>query len=136
MARRTRTILVVLFVAALSLHALVLLLNRDAMWPEDLQAALLAVLSIYSVPLATILGGLFATRSRTPRAAPALCWAAIAVAGLWNALLLWRTLSFGMAAEDSVTDLVKYLQAVAAGGSFLLVGLLAYFFSQAQREPG
>jgi hypothetical protein len=104
---------------------------RGAIYANHLQQLILAVLAIYSVPLATILGGIFGQRDDPDRpiASPAFA-VALTVAAGWNLLLLARVMLFGLAGEDSVEDVIAYLDAVAAASSFLVVGALAFFFTR------
>src|SRR6267142_1093545 len=116
--RRARLALLWMFVGCLILQCGVLFLDRSAVWPEDLVTSLLTLLKIYSVPLAVILGSLFARPRATTSASPGICWAALLLAACWNLLLVWRTVACGFATEDSVSDLTKYLEAVSSAGSF------------------
>jgi len=67
------------------------------MWPEELQSLVLTILSIYSVHLTVILGGIFAQPKGPLEDPPAsLPWTAVVLALLWNVLLIWRSiLQFG-----------------------------------------
>jgi hypothetical protein len=106
-------------------------LARGRMWPEEFQGLILKVLAIYSVQLGVVLGGIFA-QPRTALADPprGLAWSALLLAGLWNLLLVARSISFSFATEDSATDLMKYIDAIGSGGAFLVAGVLAFFFGK------
>jgi hypothetical protein len=132
--RRTRSTILFVFLGCLALNVIILASSRSSVWPEEFQATLLKILSIYSVPLAVILGGFFA-QPRAGSTAPAgLCWAALILAVCWNMLLLWRTIAFSLVNVDSVSDLTKYLEAVSSAASFLIVGSLAFFFGKTAEE--
>ncbi len=101
------------------------------MWPEDLQSLVLKMVTIYSIHLTVILGGIFAQAGGPLDDPPApLAWTAIAVALLWNALLIWRSISFVKATADSTSELIKYLDGVSSSSSFLVTGALAFFFTK------
>jgi len=112
-------------------------LVRDRMWPEDLLALVLKLLGIYSVPLGIILGGIFAQPKGPLHDPPAgVAWAALLLAAIWNLPLVWRSISFGLAQQDSVGDLIKYLDSVASASSFLVAGVLAFFFAKTMKPAG
>ena len=123
--------LLAIFVLCLAIQLIAFLMVGHRMWPEDLQSLLLKLLAIYSVHITVILGGMFAQPSGRLEDPPSsLAWTAISLAVLWNALLIWRSLSFSMAPKDSVADLMKYLEGVASASSFLVTGTLAFFFTK------
>jgi hypothetical protein len=124
------------FVASLIFQLAAFFVAREKIWPEEFQGLVLKVLALYSVQLGVILGGIFA-QPKPPLASPpqGLAWTALVLAGLWNVLLIARTVSFGFADEDSATDLMKYIDAVGSGGAFLIAGVLTFFFGKST-EPG
>jgi len=97
----------------------------------DEQSALITqLLSIYSVHLAVILGGIFAVKGRgRPSAAPFLIWSAIVLSLAWNGLLFAGTMSFMFSAAWKLHDIRNYLETVSRASSFLVAGALAYFFA-------
>jgi hypothetical protein len=128
---QTRFGLMGIFVAGLVLQIGAFLVVRNKMWPEDFLSLLLKILGIYSVQLAVVLAGIFAQRgARLADPPAALAWSALALAALWNLLLVWRSISFSVAAQDSVGDLIKYLDTIATGGSFLVAGVVTFFFGK------
>ncbi len=133
---QARLSLVVVFLASLMAQATAFFNVSQYMWPEEMQALILKLLAVYSVPLGVIAGGMFAQsgmRNVKPETATAV--AAILMAVAWNLLLVGRSLSFVISRQDSVADLIKYLGMVADYGSFLVVAALAYFFSRNAKEP-
>jgi hypothetical protein len=120
-----------IFLASLILQLGGFFFVRERMWPEEFQGLVLKILGIYSVQLGVVLGGIFA-QPRNPLGSPprSLTWTALSLVALWNMLLLVRSLSFSLTAEDSATDLMKYLDAIGSGGAFLIAGVLTYFFSK------
>lgn len=123
--------LLAIFLFCLALQLIAFFAVGHKMWPEDLQSLVLKVLAIYSVHLTVVLGGIFAQPSGSLEDPPSsLAWTAIALALLWNVLLIWRSVSFALAPRDSVTDLMKYLEGVASASSFLVTGTLAFFFTK------
>ena len=109
---------------------------RNAMFPEEFQSVLIRLLSIYSAQLGVILGGIFAQSGRSAENPPAgVAATALALALLWNVLLAWRTIDFSIAGQDSPSDLMKYLDSIAASSSFLVAGALAFFFGKKKKTP-
>jgi hypothetical protein len=130
-ANRAKFVLMTIFVGFLVVQLGALFHVRTSMWPEDFDKLILRMLAIYSAPLGIVLGGMFSLpKNPLPTPPPALTWSAMALAVLWNLLLVWRTLSFSLAAEDSATDLVKYLDSIAAASSFLVAGVIVFFFGK------
>jgi WD40 repeat protein len=128
--RRAQYALLGIFTGSLAVHVTAFLAVSRAMWPEDLQQILLTLLAVYSVPLAVILGGLFGRRRQLLKAPPpGLAWTAILLAGGWNSLLLWRSISFSVAGQDSPAQVITYMNAISAAASFLVAGMLAFFFA-------
>jgi len=124
--------LLAIFVLCLAAQLIAFFAAGHRMWPEELQSLVLKLLAVYSVHLTVILGGIFA-QPRGPLEDPPsdIAWTAIALALMWNGLLIWRSLSFSVADQDSVVDLTKYLDNIASASSFLVTGALAFFFTKA-----
>jgi hypothetical protein len=115
--------------------------SEEAISNKDLSSLIIKLLSVYSVHLAVIFGGIFAQqrnvnhKGRSARAAGLAFWLAIVLAVIWNLLLVWRSVMFGMAAfdvssEDNVGYLSNYIESIASAGSFLVAGALTFFFSK------
>jgi hypothetical protein len=101
------------------------------MWPEDLRSLVFKLLAIYSVHISVILGGIFARpRGALERPPASLAWVAIVLATFWNLLFIWRSITFTLATEDSVTEVIKYMDGAAAASSFLVTGALTFFFTR------
>jgi hypothetical protein len=96
----------------------------------DVTDLLLKLLTIYSVPVGTVLGGIFASTGGPPKRAARPLQVAIALSVIWNLGLLWRCVAFAASKRDLVDDLVTYLERFAAGGTFLISSCLAYYFVQ------
>jgi hypothetical protein len=110
--------------------------GKNAIYAEDLRELTVRFLAIYSVPLGLIVSGIFAKSDSSKGVAPGRAfWTAIALAAIWNALILGRTLLFTFAAEDQVSSLVDFISGVAAASSFLTVAALTYFFTT-NRDQG
>jgi len=119
------------FFAGLMLQLGALFHIRNGMWPEEFQTVILRILGIYSAQLGVVLGAIFARpKAASASPSPGLTWTALALAFIWNFLLVWRTIAFSVSEQDSTTDLIKYLDSIAAGSSFLVAGALAFFFSK------
>lgn len=136
---KARMALVAIFVCGFTVQVAAVIVTywRATISYDDLTGLLLKLLAIYSVHLGVIFGGIFAQQRNSGRkAAPATAfWLAVALAGIWNVLLLWRSLSFGLAAfnpnsEDNVDRLASYLQSISTASAFLVTGALAFFFAK------
>lgn len=98
---------------------------------DDAQKLFVETLVLYSVPVGTIVGGIFGKGLQSKAAAPTNAfWAALILAILWNLLLLWRVLAFALADEDIVSGLISDLKTSSTASMFLVSGALAYFFSK------
>lgn len=126
-----------IFVGSLLVQLVALFVIRSQMWQEDFQTLIVKLLGIYSVQLAVVLGGVFA-QPKAPLADPplGLSLTAMLLAVLWNLLLVLRFLAFCFAAQDSVGALIKYLDSVAAASSFLVAGVMAFFFGKGTEAAG
>lgn len=134
---KARVFLLVPFLTSLIIHvmAVMTVYHAGAIYRDDLTTLLPKILTIYSVHLAAVFGGIFGQHSRGGEQAPvAAFWIALAVTSLWNLLLVWRSIVFGLIAfnigEDRINDYMAYLDIISASGAFLVVGALAYFFSK------
>lgn len=126
--------LLTIFILCLTVQLVAFFAVARKMWPEDLQSLVVKILAIYSVHLTVILGGIFAQPKGPLEDPPAtLAWTAISLALLWNVLLMWRSVSFSLATQDSTADLTKYLDSIASASSFLVTGALAFFFTRASQ---
>ena len=120
-----------IFLAGLVLQIGAYFVVRNQLWSDDFHSLLLKLLGVYSVQLGVVLGGIFAQGGARLEDPPtALAWSALALAALWNLLLVWRSISFSVAAQDSVGDMLKYLDTIASGGSFLVAGVVTFFFGR------
>jgi hypothetical protein len=128
---RARFSLLAIFLAFLVAQLISFLLMNQRLWPDELSTIVLKLLAIYAVYLGVILGGIFAHPQRIlEQPSPATAWTAILVSVLWNLLLVWRSVLFCLANQDSVGELIKYLDTVASAGSFLVAGALGFFFAK------
>ena len=126
-----RFVLLSVFIGFLIVQMVALSIVNQKMWPDEFQAAILKVLAVYSVHLTVILGAIFGQTGTQVKDAPAeLAWAAILLALLWNLLLGWRAVSFSLASQDSVQNLVKFYDGVSSTSSFLVAGALTFFFTK------
>ena len=127
---RARVTLIVLFLASLTIQLVAFFLVRSRMWPEEFTILIIKIFSIYSVPLAVVIGGMIAKRHEAPASAPvALTWIAIVLTILWNLLLIGRSLAFALADRDSVTSAANDLGILATFSSFLVAGVISAFFA-------
>ena len=129
---RARSVLLALFISFLVVQLAAVVMIHRRMWPEDLQAIVLKLLAIYSVHLGVILGMYFAFYKTGATRVAASAPAAIALCGIWNVLIAWRTVAFALAAEDSPKELIDYLETVSSASGFLVVGALAFFFAKSK----
>lgn len=131
--RHPQAILISLFVVALLVHlgCFAWAFRLKAIYVEDLQTLTVHILTVYSVPLGVIIGGVFGGSANPSRPARSTTfWTATALSLLWNLLLASRSLLFAFAGEDSVASLLDYVEAVASASTFLIGGALAYYFAR------
>jgi hypothetical protein len=104
---------------------------------SELQDGSLSLLGVYSVHLSIIIGGVFGSRagakSRVPMPAFLL---AVLTASIWNLLIVGRMFAFATAKSQSedVAEVIKYIETIAASSSFLVAGVLTYFFSKTSKN--
>lgn len=140
---RARVALAVSFLVSLIIQAVAIIVtySEEAISYKDLSTLITKLLSVYAIHLAIIFGGIFAQhqnakqKARPEQAPGGAFWIAIVLAVMWNMLLVWRSVKFGMAAfdvtsEDNVNHLSNYIDTIASAGSFLVAGALTFFFSK------
>lgn len=128
---KARGILASTFLSGLLIQAVAVIyvyLNNGVK-PDTLKALLIKLLTVYSVHLAIILGGIFGQQGRNKPTGLAFK-IALAVSVIWNLLLVWRSVKFGLSAEDSAKELIEYLGDISSASAFLVAGALTYFFSK------
>jgi hypothetical protein len=137
---RTRTILTTAFVACLAIGLAIVLIAyaKGLISSGELGSLLTVLLGAYSVHLGVILGGVYGDdKPRGGFAAGLTGQIAVAVALLWNLILLGLLLIYAMAVFDpghddpsTTKDLIANLQLAATASSFLVAGALAFFFAR------
>jgi hypothetical protein len=135
---RVRYVLLSIFGFGLILQVVCFINCRERMWPDEFNMLIIKLLTIYSVQLGVMIGGIFSQATTTKSDTSTLLnWTALVLVGLWNVLLIWRSVAFSIATQDSVSDLTRYLDGVGSESAFLVVGVLAYFFgsSAGDRNP-
>ena len=138
---RVRVILMCLFLLGFAAQVAAIISVGDKIFSDERQALIMRLLTIYSVHLSVVLGGIFAHRPNPKARTSFLGWSAILVVLLWNALLVWRSVAFSVASQDSAAQLASYLEQVGSASSFLVSGALTFFFvksadSFSPRESG
>jgi len=135
----SRVTLIPIFVLGLVVQAIVVMLaySKSAIASGDLISLLVKLLAVYAVHFAVIIGCIFAQRhtARPAQVSMIAFLLALTLSLIWNALLVWRSVIFGMAAydvsvEDSVTRLLTYMDSISSAGSWLVAGVLAFFFTK------
>lgn len=129
----SRAILLSIFGGALVIECVAMFIAgyRGVIYSSDVTDLVVKLLAVYSVHFAVMIGGIFARTGR-PAGRPTTLTRGIAIglASMWNLLLLVRILAFAAADTDSIVELDRYVTLISAGGSFLVAGMLAYFFSK------
>lgn len=144
---RARIALIILFIGALvvQVSAVLLTYSKGLITDDDLVNVLLKMLAIYGVHLTVIIAGIIAqvqderVKPRPQRVPPTAFWVALTLALLWNLLLVWRSVKFGLAAydensEDNIELFTNFIEKIAAGGSFLVAGFLTFFFAKREQS--
>lgn len=129
---RTRLHLLLIFFIALviNLACFFICFFKDIIYQDDLTLLVTETLRLYSVHLAIILSTLFLDVSKNMIVDKSLYLVCISIVVFWNLLLFARVLIFLVSKMDDPADLLKYLNTVSASSSFLVAGILAYFFSK------
>ncbi len=122
--------LFLIFFAAIVVLVAVSFLKGE-IYANSVGSVFVKVLTIYSVQLAVIAGGIFGRHTSQPGhpSLPAF-WTAFGLASTWNLLLMWRFAAFTFSAEDVIGSVITYLDSVAPASSFLVSGALAFFFAK------
>ena len=129
---RTRYALIWIFIVFLAMQLGCLFIARGRMWPEEFTSIVQKLLATYAAQLGLVLGAVFAKqKASTGNPQLGLSWVALILAIIWNLLLAARTISFSLAQQDSIADLIKYFDTVGPAGAFLVAGAIAYFFGKA-----
>jgi hypothetical protein len=106
---------------------------------DKLKDLIVQLITIYSIPLSVIIGGIFAKMRRTSKL-DGVFYASVALVILWNALFAWRTCELTLAAigmgEDKAKDFSNYVESVSKLSTFLISGLLTYYFAKAPKGSG
>jgi hypothetical protein len=105
------------------------------MWPKEYEDLSVGIIKIYAIPLAIILTGIFPL----PRKGLKLQSTTVAIIGsllacLWNAILLAKSASFYSAASGDAGELLKNLNETSSNSSFLIAGMLTFFFKVEMRQ--
>jgi len=104
---------------------------KSKIYSDSMSSMLLKLLSIYSAPLAVIIGGIFAQRNTQIRSVHTIAfWSAFILSAIWNILIVGRFLLFTLTADDTVGALTSYLNALVPPSYFLVMGGLSYFFAK------
>jgi len=123
-----------LFFLVLQVVLLVVCQVLNAIGPDKLKDLSVQLLTIYSVPLSVIIAGVFAKKHDHAKL-DAIFYTAFVLAILWNILLAWRTVALTLAAlgigEDNWKPFSEYLESVSKASTFLISGMLSYYFAKA-----
>jgi hypothetical protein len=123
-----------LFFFALQTVLLVFCQVSNGIGAEKLKDLIVQLVTIYSIPLSVIIAGIFAKRRRTAKL-DGIFYASVVLAILWNGLFAWRTCELTLAAigvgEDKAKDFSDYMESVSKVTTFLISGLLTYYFAKA-----
>jgi hypothetical protein len=104
--------------------------SKDIIGNESFQRLLLIVLKIYSVHLAVILGSSFVPKLSSSKVSSKNGFLlAICLCLIYNLLLVTRVCIFTFSTEDDIDALISFLTDMALNASFLVAGVLSYYFS-------
>lgn len=98
---------------------------------KSLKEILLRLLTLYSVHLSVVIGGMFALKqAKPPTTIVPFAWSALALAAVWNLLIGVRCVVFAIDEQDVVTSLLDFLDSIGAASVFLVSGVVTFFFSK------
>lgn len=104
---------------------------KGKIYSDSMGTMLLKLLSVYSAPLAVIMGGIFGQRHTQIKSVHTIAfWSAFILSAIWNILVVGRFLLFTLTADDTIGALTSYLNAVVPSSYFLVMGCLSYFFAK------
>jgi hypothetical protein len=130
-SKRTQMLILTVFLAAFVIQLAAMYSVRSAMWPNDFQAVLLKIVGIYSIPISAACGGVLALfRPKSDSKAQGFSYVCLALVSIWNCIFIARTLGFCFAKEDSPSDLMGFYDAVSAQSSYLIAGVLTFYFGK------
>ena len=137
--RRAQALLVSVFLAGLALQVLFIgaLSFEHALRETGFRQLFLTLLSVYSVPFAVIVAGVFGGQLSRPskRYSGFPFGIAITLTVLWNLLLCGRTVMFALSGGPwRVVD--RDLHEISTSASFLVAGALTFFFTHRASESG
>ena len=128
-----------LFFFAVQTVLLVVCQVTNGIGAEKLKDLIVQLVTIYSIPLSVIIAGIFAKRRRAAKL-DGIFYASVVLAILWNSLFAWRTVELTLAAigvgEDKAKDFSEYIESVSKVSTFLISGLLTYYFAKAPEGSG
>ena len=134
--RTARAAIAMTFSAAVLLNLAMLLLAAtvQAISLASLNASIGKLLLAYSAPGLALILGLFAKRRSRGRAEPLAFWAAIGICVVWNVVLVWRCVIFGLAAltpsaSGGLKDLDDFFETVSKGAAVVTTPI-TYFFAK------
>ncbi len=128
---KARQIIILIFLVSLLLNLILAFTKKGDIWPESFPKLIITILGVYSVHIAVIFANVFFTKPSKALLNVNLFIMACLISAIWNALLLIRLFQFAIAKEgDDVTFVMNYLNTVSLAGSFMLVGILTYFFAK------
>jgi hypothetical protein len=111
--------------------ALIFSYSKGAFYSDEIEQLIIQLLKIYSIPFGVIIGGIFGQKALKQKMNDRSAFIiAVSLSVIWNLLLVFRTITFVFASQDSVTVLLNYLNSVSAGGMFLIGGSLCYYFAK------
>jgi hypothetical protein len=107
--------------------------RKGALLPPEPHQLVVLLLTVYSVHLSVIMGGLFGSGGSSIRGNRGTAVVAITLSALWNLLLVVPVMMFCLAKQAVVADLQAELTDIAGMSSFLVAGMLSYYFSRREK---
>lgn len=129
---KARLTLFIIFISGfiLSLIPIMAIFFENKIYNEDATQAILKMLSIYSIYLTVIIGGILARQKAKDEVIPKTPFCvAFTVSILWNVLILWKSAAIYFIPEETIEDAIEYFELVPPACSFLVTGTLGYFFA-------
>ena len=133
---KARVILFIIFFLGLVLQvvAIQVAFSKDHIYAAERFNLIFILVQVYSVHLAIVIGGIFNAslpRSRRAESTPIYLFViAVLLVLAWNGFLVWPSIAFGFMSRGTDTDLAEQFTQVSTYSSWLLAGLLAFYFSK------
>lgn len=130
--QKAKLSIIAIFLVFLTINIIICFIIKETVWPDKFNKLLIIVLQAYSVHAAVIFASSFKNNDDQQIVPKSTFFLAASLSVIWNLILCIRMLFFVCSQDDQIQQLFTFLQDVSAGSSFLLAGMLAFFFNNSK----